>query len=165
MTSEELMLKEEKDNKVMGDMQRKYENFQAKNMGNFMKLYPRSDMDEQTTETYTRIKEHAHTLFENQFGVRKAKTTPILSSTSKMEAPGIENQLSPDIKRDENLPKFISSGPFTSEPSATTQGSYVQINNQIPNIPAMTMQSMKDGIRISRGSHFTEIDNRRTSSG
>jgi len=34
-------------------------------MGNFTKLYPRTDMDEATKDLYNRIKEHAHTLFEN----------------------------------------------------------------------------------------------------
>jgi len=56
------------------------------------------------------------------------------------------------------MPKFINSGPFTSEPS-TTQGSYIQITNALPNIPVM--QSMNEGLRLSRG-QLTDV---RSSSG
>ena len=73
-------------------------------MGNFEKLYPIKDIGDEQKEVYTRIKELAADLFTNQFGVRKAKTTPIASGNSKMMQTSLDSMPAegdtPDMKRD-----------------------------------------------------------------
>ena len=126
-------------------MQRKYENFQNKNLGGFEKIYPlttKVDRDAQDGEpattlndVYAQIKSHSIDLHTNQFGVRKA-TKPIDKSPEQMTtSPGIEPK-----------PKFISS----LDNHTFSEGQYVVSEGTLPSIGNVNeMRGSKPNLQLT----------------